>query len=261
VTAIADELFAVVSDDGGRNWSSPVAINAVPTSAREGLHDLASAPDGSLFVTWLDLRNGKMELWGAGSQDGGYTWSANEQIYRSPDISICECCHPTALFDSEGNLAVMWRNAIDGARDMWLAMRASGETKFAPAQKLGQGTWELKGCPMDGGRIIALGAGKFSCVWQRSGEVFYTPVGGTEVSFGQGRQPVAVKRGDEILVICQQGTNLVSAVMGKNEPLVKCATDARFPVLAALSDGRGALLAYEHLDPVSTAISIVVERL
>jgi hypothetical protein len=40
-----------------------------------------------------------MQLWGASSQDSGRTWAKNEQIFKSPDKSICACCHPTALFD------------------------------------------------------------------------------------------------------------------------------------------------------------------
>lgn len=79
----------------------------MPASAREGLHDLAGGPSGKLFVTWLDLRNGKMELWDATSVHGGRTWARDEQIYKSPDKSICEGCHPTALFGLDGNLAVM----------------------------------------------------------------------------------------------------------------------------------------------------------
>src|SRR5207244_1783591 len=101
VTFIADELVACESVDGGRTWSAPTTINEVPGAAREGLHDLALAPDGLLFVTWLDLRSGKTELWGASSRDSGKSWSANEPVYRSPDGAICQCCHPSALYDRE----------------------------------------------------------------------------------------------------------------------------------------------------------------
>lgn len=80
VTMIGDELYSFSSSDGGKTWSQAVTINEVPASAREGLHDLAGAPNGDVFVTWLDLRNGKMELWGATSKDGGRTWGKNEQV-------------------------------------------------------------------------------------------------------------------------------------------------------------------------------------
>jgi hypothetical protein len=62
VTVIGSELLSFHSTDGGRTWSGAHTINEVAGSAREGLHDLTAAPGGRVFVTWLDLRNGKMEL-------------------------------------------------------------------------------------------------------------------------------------------------------------------------------------------------------
>lgn len=261
VTAAADELVAYRSSDAGRTWSGPVPINDAPKSASEGLHDLALAPNGELFVTWLDLRNGAMELWGATSSDGGKTWTKNEQIYRSPDKSICTCCHPSALFDRDGNLAVMWRNAIAGCRDLWMTTRPAGAQAFGPPQKLGQGTWKLDACPMDGGKIIALGGGKFGAVWQRDGAVFYAPLGGQEVRLGAGKQPVAIERNTGPLFFWQQGSDLVTASQINASAPTKFATDARFPSLALLPDGRGAVLAYERFSTSGKPTDVVVERL
>ncbi|MEO7411841.1 MAG: sialidase family protein [Opitutaceae bacterium] len=261
VTLIADELVAYHSSDGGKSWRDAKTINEVPTSAREGLHDLAASPDGRLFLTWLDLRNGKTELWGAESLDAGKTWGKNQQVYRSPDVSICECCHPTALFDGEGNLAIMWRNSIGGSRDMWMATRARGAGEFAPAKKLGEGTWNLNACPMDGGKIVALGGGNFGAVWQRAGEVFYVPAKGPEVLIGKGKQPVAITQGAESLVLWQQDADLMSMRgIGKGEP-AKRATDARYAVVVSLPGNRGTLLAYEQGPAKEKQPGIVVERL
>lgn len=259
VTVIGHALVAFHSSDRGVTWSGPVTINDVESSAREGLHDLALAPDGRLFVTWLDLRHDKMELWGASSRDGGRSWSANERVYRSPDISICECCHPSALYDAEGNLAVMWRNSIEGSRDLWIATRPAGARGFTPARKLGEGTWKLNACPMDGGRLLALGEGKFGAVWQRAGEIFFSRDGAAEISLGQGTQPVAITQDDYALVCWQQGTDLVLA-QGFDEVRPRThAAGGRFAALAALPRGEGAVLAYEQGG--SHGASIVVERL
>lgn len=260
LTVVAHELLAYRSTDAGRSWTGPVTINDVALSAREGLHDLAISPQGSAMVTWLDLRNGKMELWGASSQDVGRTWSKNEQIYKSPDKSICECCHPTALFDAGGNLAIMWRNSIEGSRDMWMTTRTKGAQNFSAARKLGEGTWKLNACPMDGGEIIAFSGGKFGAVWQRNGEVFVTLGDGPEVSLGPGRQPVSVTGGGQPLVVWQQGTNLVTVRdLSGTEP-VKQAAEARFASLAALPGGNGRVLAYERVK-AKGATTVVVERL
>ena len=259
VTVVALELVAFSSSDGGATWNGPVTINDVPSSAHEGLHDLAGSRDGELFATWLDLRNGKMELWAATSKDAGRTWGKNEQVYKSPDKSICECCHPNAVFDAEGNLAVMWRNSIEGARDMWLMTRARGASRFTPARKLGEGTWKINGCPHDGGTIVALGGGKFGAAWQRAGEVFLIGAEGPEVRLGKGRQPAAVASGNGTIVIWQEGTDLVSVRDSRTEQPTRKAIDGRFPSVVALPGGRGAVVAYEQ--GAKDTASIAVERL
>jgi hypothetical protein len=259
VTIVAHELLAFHSADGGRSWSAPVTINEIPRSAREGLHDLAVGPAGQAFVTWLDLRNGKTELWGADSADAGKTWGPNRQVRRSPDKSICECCHPTALFDAQGNLAVMWRDSIEGSRDLWIAMRTKGTREFSAATKQGAGTWKLNACPMDGGRIVALGHGRFASVWQRAGEVFFAPGDGTEINLGPGKQPVALVRNGETLVFWQQGTDLVFTQTPAGTNPAKYAAAARFPVLVPTVAGHS-LLAYEQ-GPAKGATTVIVERL
>lgn len=257
VTVIGEELIAFSSTDAGKTWSEPATINDVPGSAREGLHDLALSPTGELFVTWLDLRNGRTELWGASSADGR-AWKANARIYASPEKTICECCHPSALFDARGALAVMWRNAIDGSRDMWMAVRAPGAAAFSPARKLGEGTWKIAGCPMDGGRLIALGDGKFGAVWQRNGEIFFSPPEGSELSLGPGKQPAIASVNGERVVVFQRGDDLMIARGDGSAPSKRAGT-ARFPVIVATPDGRSAVLAYEQ-GPTSAG-RVVVEPL
>ena len=259
VTAIADELIAFTSVDGSKTWGGPTTINDVPDSAHEGLHDLAVSADGELFVTWLDLRNGKTELWGAASKDGGRTWGTDQLVYKSPDKSICECCHPSALFDREGNLAVMWRNSIEGSRDMWLTTRAKGATQFTSARKLGEGTWKINGCPHDGGTIVALGGGKFGAVWQRSGEVFVIGTDNKETKLGSGRQAVAVDGEGQTLVVWSDGSDLKAVRDLRRPEPTKVAAEARFPIVATLPGGKGAVLAYERSTKGVNAIAI--ERL
>jgi hypothetical protein len=131
------ELKAWRSTDGGATWSGGVSINDVPASAREGLHSMASGGNGLLFATWLDLRSKGTRLYGASSKDGGATWSKNVQVYESPSGTICQCCHPTAIIDSKGEIHVMWRNALEGNRDMYVARSRDGGASFSAAKKMG----------------------------------------------------------------------------------------------------------------------------
>jgi hypothetical protein len=256
VTLPTKNLLAYASADGGLTWTGPTTINDVPESAREGLHDLAVSPNGRMFATWLDLRLGAMALFAAESADGGSTWTRNETLYRSPEVSICECCHPTALYDTAGNLAVMWRNWLGGSRDLWLMTRTAGSKPFSAPIKQGNGTWKLNGCPMDGGDIVTRPEGGFDTVWQREGGIFFQSGAAPELRISTGRQPVATRLGSGTLVVWQKGTDLWSAQLSANrvaEPPALLASGARFAVMVALPKG-GALLAYEH------GADIVVEQ-
>ena len=95
---------------------------------------MAADADGHVAIVWLDDRGGKgKRLYGAFSDDAGVTWSRNAMLYQSPSGSICECCHPSLASLGHGDFEVMWRNSLNGNRDLY-AMRLSGGAPAARAQ-------------------------------------------------------------------------------------------------------------------------------
>lgn len=141
----AQNLVAYRSTDGGASWKGPVTINDSPTSAKEGLHAMTAAPDGTIYALWLDSRDGEKgnQPWFASSKDGGATFSKNVRVYASPSGSVCECCHPSLVVAADGEVLAMFRNKLKGNRDMWLATsKDQGET-WGEAAKLGDGTWPI----------------------------------------------------------------------------------------------------------------------
>ena len=60
----------------------------------------------------------------------------------------------------------MLRNWLKGSRDLYLTISKDKGKKFSSAQKLGDGTWPLKGCPMDGGGLT-LNGNTVETAWQR----------------------------------------------------------------------------------------------
>ena len=114
---------------------------------------MAGAPDGTVSCAWLDLRSKRTEIYAARSKDGGATWDADGLVYRSPDGSVCQCCHPSAAFGPDGSIAVLWRNNLKGARDLYHARFHRRRPDLRRGVELGRGTWPLNICPMDGGAI------------------------------------------------------------------------------------------------------------
>lgn len=195
------------SADHGATWSGPIRVNDVAASAREGLHSLAAGATNILFATWLDLREKGTKLYGSVSKDGGRTWSSNRLVYQSPSGSVCECCHPTAVVDSEGVIGVMFRNSLDGNRDMYLVRSADGGATFGTAAKLGSGTWKLNACPMDGGSLVLGPKNSSVSVWRREGNL-YLSNGSDEELLGPGRQPVVTRTAKGTFVAWTEGKTI-----------------------------------------------------
>ncbi len=235
------DLLVWRSTDGGKTWSAGKPINDIPDSAAEGLHTLASDGSGLLFAAWLENHGakGKM-LYAAKSTDGGITWTKNVAAYRSPDGSICECCHPSAAIDAAGNIAVMWRNSLSGARDMYLATSRDGET-FSSPQKLGNGTWHLNACPMDGGGIAIAPSGIVTA-WRREANVFLAEPGKPERQLGAGKDIALAVSANRTYVSWVNGAKVEVWIDGKAETL---STAGAFPSLTSLPAG-GVLASWEE---------------
>jgi hypothetical protein len=233
-------LYAWTSGDDGGTWSKAVRINSITNSAREGLHAMAGDGRGNVYAVWLDLRNQGTELWGAGSHDGGNTWSRDVLIYHSPDGHICECCHPSVDVAPSGMIRVMWRNWLAGARDMYTAGSSDGGRTFDPATKLGSGTWPLPGCPMDGGSI----AGPIS-IWRRNAGVYYTDdKSGEHLLEVQGAQPVVAIGKAGACCLWQRNSQLMLNMGTGVKPTVFAEAGA-YPAVAAGSEYQMPIVVWE----------------
>lgn len=222
ISAISHETGNLVvwsSKDEGRTWSTPTRVNTADKSAMEGLDAMVTGPGGAVYIAWLDLRNGGAELWMAASSDHGTTWSENRQVYKSPSGTICQCCHPSLMVDRKGLLWVMWRNSIDGSRDMFASFSSDGGRSFSAARKLGDGTWKLQACPMDGGQLVEGPAGACLSVWRRDKSILMEKDGRETLLSPRGSQPVGASSDSLTYWIWEQGPELMLKV-GNDEPVV-----------------------------------------
>ncbi len=221
------------SEDHGKTWSRSGIVNDVPGAAREGFHAISQDPTGCLTAVWLDLRGQGTQLYSSRSTVGGRSWSKTVLVYASPAGTICQCCAPSLAIDPKGRAVVMWRNVLDGARDLYLAS-AEGKA-FGPARKLGTGTWKLDACPMDGG-ALGFDHGRLTSVWRREGDVYRAEPGRPEQRIGTGKDIAAASTPSGLYVAWSKGEGLEILVPHASAP-VPLAAQGAFVNLAALPNG------------------------
>ena len=214
------DLIAWRSTDGGKTWSAGVKINDVPGAAREGLHTMAAGGDKNiLYAAWLDLRSKGTKLYGSVSTDGGAHWSENSLVYESPDGTICQCCHPSAIIGPLGDIYVMWRNALGGSRDMYIG-RSTDNGKTYRTAKLGQDTWKLDACPMDGGAVGLDSKARIKSVWRRGDTIFHAVPGGQEIALGKGKNAAITYSNFGPYIAWSDGPNLMLRTPSEKTPKV-----------------------------------------
>jgi photosystem II stability/assembly factor-like uncharacterized protein len=237
VSAInGSDILTWRSKDQGQTWQAGAIVNDVPKAAHEGLHAMAAGPNGLLYTAWLDLREQGTRLYGAYSSDNGATWSKNVRIYESPDGTICQCCHPTVAFAPDGTLEVMWRNALGGSRDMYLASSQDGGKTFSAPVKQGSGTWKLNACPMDGGGLAFTPDGKIVSAWRRGSDIFVAAQSGEETWIHEGKNPAIASNSEGLYVAWTSPEGVFARVPGKSEP-VKLDDAGAFVQLVAVPHG------------------------
>ena len=257
VTAIGRDgtLVSWRSSDGGLSWQGPGSINDHPASAREGLHALAASARAA-HVVWLDLRDGKTKIFASRSLDSGKSWQANRLVYESPEGTVCECCQPTVAADEKGAVAVMFRNSLGGARDMFLVRSSDDGRTFGAAEKLGQGSWRLNACPMDGGGL-AVSGGRVATAWRREDTVYSALPGDRETSLGPGRNAAVAFGTDGVNIAWQSADGEILLKRGSSEP--ESIGRGKFPSFSAAAGPKGPLvLVWE--DPESGAVARVLSR-
>lgn len=199
-------------------WTGKGVINDIPSSAPEGLMSVAADSQDNFYAVWLDIRQGKKNnicFSSLSAKEG--KWAENKIIYASPDEHVCECCKPSiAVKDSQVN--IMFRNWLNGSRDLYFIQSANRGKFFGEAQKLGNGTWKLKGCPMDGGGIAVDKQSTVHTVWQRKGKIFYAQPQKDEVEIGTGRA-CSITAGSQTVILWQDGSQLKAQELNSDKPM------------------------------------------
>jgi hypothetical protein len=194
-----------------KEWKSMGAINDLKGSAPEGLMGVAADKKNNFYAVWLDTRvGGGNNIFFSTLSNKADGWSKNRLVYQSPDKLVCGCCKPNIAVNGS-EVAIMFRNWLNGSRDLYLLRSLNSGASFAAAQKLGLDTWKLEGCPMDGGGIVVGHTDNIQTTWQRKGNVFYCKPGKPEVNIGAGRI-CSISGGDANSVLTFQHNDTVRLV-------------------------------------------------
>jgi hypothetical protein len=219
---------------GSGGWQMTGKVNDVDTTAKENF--IAISGDGeNAFAVWLDLReNKKNKIYGAKSNDGGKTWSKNTLVYASPDTTVCECCKPSVVVKGR-NVYVMFRNWLNGNRDLYLIQSVDDGNTFGQARKLGEGSWALNGCPMDGGSLSVGENGEVQTVWRRKGIVYAAMPGMPEKEIGEGKGcTLATVNGQNVYSWTENGEVVILKPQGQKKVIGKGSQ----PVVQALNNNQ-----------------------
>lgn len=155
------------STDSGATFSAPVSVvgdSAVPAQANM-YYDLATAADGSLYLSWLDLHfytdtlaarqtrhvsesvpvpESRVDLRVARSGDGGRSFQGSVVL----DSTSCICCRTAVAAGPDGAVHALWRHVFPGdVRDFISARSGDSARSFSTPALVHDDHWVLNGCP------------------------------------------------------------------------------------------------------------------
>jgi len=145
------------SEDGGKNFSTPVTVNDNLDITGHRFDALAVNKQGTIFMAWLDkrerfkARQKGIEYIGAAlyysfSTDGGKTFAKNQSIMSHS----CECCRIAIAIDTNQLPVIMWRNIYGtNTRDHSLVKFLKND-QTGEVIRVSYDHWNIDACPHHG---------------------------------------------------------------------------------------------------------------
>jgi len=150
------------SIDDGRSFESPKRLSSVSDqdmsdvihggfASAAAFGTMASAPDGSVHVYWIDTRHMKPDsdsgaLYASASRDDGRTFTTDKQLI---DTSVCPCCQLTAVANSKSEIVMGSRRVEqDSYRPATVMTLSPSDNVTHERQSIGGAPWQINGCPL-----------------------------------------------------------------------------------------------------------------
>jgi len=154
------------SMDWGKSFGKSIPVDS-SGNASQSFFTLAVAPDGTVFVAWLDGRDrgqgkqGSSALYLARSVNLGQSFEASVRVA----LNVCPCCRPSIAFGENKTMHIGWRGVIDhDIRDIFIATSTDGGATFGAQTCVAEDNWQINGCPHSGPALATLG-GRLFVAW------------------------------------------------------------------------------------------------
>ena len=136
----SNDILYDISADGGSTWGTDVRINDQAGSASGSGWQIplpAVAVDRStwtIYVSWMDRRNGNFDIYASASTDGGATWSANKRV--NDDTGIAMQWMVDLAVDSHGTVHAAWEDKRNGNLNIFYSNSTDGGATWSANVKI-----------------------------------------------------------------------------------------------------------------------------
>ncbi|SIQ62255.1 hypothetical protein [Maribacter ulvicola] len=147
-----------VKPKGVTGWKTALSLHTDGTPTEHGFISVVPYKN-NFFVNWLDGRNteeNEAGERGAMTLRGGVV-SVTGQLLKEYelDTKTCDCCQTTSAITDNGPIVVYRDRSDNEIRDISIVRQVKGE--WTTPQVLHKDDWQIKGCPVNGPKVDALG--------------------------------------------------------------------------------------------------------
>lgn len=146
----ACDVWMSISRDGGKSWREPFLLNRDGVKSEHGFASLVPLPKGGVAVAWLDGRTPEMMLRYATIDARGAVTNETQL-----DARTCECCSTGMTMTASGAVIAYRDRSADEVRDIAVVRNTS--KGWTPPRVVHADGWMLKGCPVNGPQVDAIG--------------------------------------------------------------------------------------------------------
>ncbi len=156
-------LRYVRSTDHGASWTTPASVTDTSVVGSYNFHALHVGADGTIYVSWLDGRDGKSATYMTRSTDGGHSWVANVRVATGES---CPCCRTAMATAGDGTLYLSWRTVLPGnVRDIVIARSTDRGDTWTEPVRVHADDWEFDACPHAGPSLQVDDRGRLHVAW------------------------------------------------------------------------------------------------